>query len=354
METLSAHSVTLFIDGTFRCVPKGFHQCVVVMAEDRARCLFVPVYYVLCSNRTEETYWELLDQVIKSTDNNLQPAEVVCDFELGLIKGVQAQFPNAEVIGCLFHFKQALRRKMKKLHIPDREVSVAMAKGVLDILTVIEQDKVEGVGIAWVKAEIKARCNRLGHHYSRKKWRSFWVYFRSTWLERYSVEEWNVNGLEGTLVARTNNPLERFNRELNAVFKTHPDMPTFVRTIREISEDYVRKQLHTTIGLRRRAQRSLPSFELPATVDLSNVDPADSDDAASDDEGDNGSSVANDDLDDAHSDALDDSDDDSNEGDDTLDDFSFDFDEDASSSSGGRNYFMVTYRSSLLTFSVVL
>ncbi|POM60737.1 Cleavage induced Hypothetical protein [Phytophthora palmivora] len=261
MDVLSAHSVTLFVDGTFRCVPNGFRQCVVVMAEDRARCLFVPVVLCLCTNCNEATYWEVLDQIIKSTENNMHPAEIVRDFEISLIKNVQAQFPNAEVIGCLFHFKQALRRKMKKLCIPDNEVRVAMGKGVLDMLT-------EG---------IKSRCGRLGYHYSKQKWRSFWVYVKKTWMERYSVNEWNVHGLEGTLVVRTNNPLKRFNRELNAAFRTHPDLPTFVKTIRNISNDYVRKQIHTTIGLRRKAHRALPNFEIPVSVELPSLNNADSD-----------------------------------------------------------------------------
>ncbi|POM79640.1 Hypothetical protein PHPALM_2634 [Phytophthora palmivora] len=265
MDVLSAHSVTLFVDGTFRCVPNGFRQCVVVMAEDRARYLFVPVFYVLCTNCNEATYWEVLDQIIKSTDNNMHPAEIVCDFEIGLIKSVQAQFPNAEVIGCLFHFKQALRRKMKKLCIPDNEVRVAMGKGVLDMLTVIEQDKVGVAGIAWVKEEIKSRCGRLGYHYSKQKWRSFWVYFKKTWMERYSVTS-------GMFMA-----WRRFNRELNAAFRTHPDLPTFVKTIRNISNDYVRKQIHTTIGLRRKANRALPNFEMPVAVELPSLNNADSD-----------------------------------------------------------------------------
>ncbi|POM63799.1 Hypothetical protein PHPALM_20753 [Phytophthora palmivora] len=51
-----------------------------------------------------------------------------------------------------------------------------------------------------------------GAQYSQLKLRGFWWYFRSTWLELYKVEEWNVHGLGKDLVARTNNPLERFKR----------------------------------------------------------------------------------------------------------------------------------------------
>lgn len=62
-------------------------------------------------------------------------------------------------------------------------------------------------------------------------------HFRATWLERYNIEEWNVHGVQHELVARTNNPLERFHRELNKAFTDHPNIVTFVSTIRRISQD---------------------------------------------------------------------------------------------------------------------
>ncbi|POM70420.1 Hypothetical protein PHPALM_13143 [Phytophthora palmivora] len=47
----------------------------------------------------------------------------------------------------------------------------------------------------------------------------FWHYFRKR-LERYLITEWDVIGIANTLVARTNNPRECFNRETNAAFKS--------------------------------------------------------------------------------------------------------------------------------------
>ena len=45
---------------------------------------------------------------------------------------------------------------------------------------------------------------------------------------------------EFTLINRTNNPLERFNRKMNDSFPTpHPTKTSFVETIRQISDDYV-------------------------------------------------------------------------------------------------------------------
>lgn len=265
IDRLRYHNLSLFIDGTFRCVPRQFAQCVVLMVHDRASGLYVPVFYALTSRRTEDMYWDLLHQIIQTTDQQLSPAEVICDFETGLINAISTQFPNAEVIGCMFHFKQALQKRLKKLRIPKAEIAIAMTKGVVDMLTVIDPERIESHGITWVKREIKARCTSVDLRYSRLKWREFWVYFRRTWISKYPPSLWNVFGLDNQLVARTNNPLERFNRELNTVISTpHPSVPVFVAKINALSRNYVDR----LEGIPRSRSRRIPreTIQLPTPV----------------------------------------------------------------------------------------
>lgn len=45
-------NTSLFIDGTFCCLPNSFKQCMVVMMYDRGTELFVPVFYVLYTVKT--------------------------------------------------------------------------------------------------------------------------------------------------------------------------------------------------------------------------------------------------------------------------------------------------------------
>jgi hypothetical protein len=155
-----------------------------------------------------------------------------------------------------------------------------MAPGVLDILTVVDPDLVDPKGIAWVKQEIKRRCAVQGVEYSYLHWRKFWTYFRKTWLKRYFITEWNVFGIANSVVVRTNNPLERFNREMNAAMKPHPRLRHFVATIAKMSTAYAQRQSSITRGLRRKKQRP-PRIQLPASPDLAAFDvPADSDEDA--------------------------------------------------------------------------
>ncbi|KAG2788156.1 hypothetical protein PC129_g17678 [Phytophthora cactorum] len=42
INLLHYHGTTLFVDGTFHCVPRGYKQCVIFMVHDRASGIFVP------------------------------------------------------------------------------------------------------------------------------------------------------------------------------------------------------------------------------------------------------------------------------------------------------------------------
>ncbi|GMF23119.1 unnamed protein product [Phytophthora fragariaefolia] len=138
-----------------------------------------------------------------ATDDSMDPEYVYCDFEAGLIRAMDDFFPDTVAIGCLFHFLQACRRRMKKYRIPDLECKIAMRSGVLDldILTVVPQEKMEREGVTWMTNAIKERCADSGISYSYTKWSVFWRYFRRTWIIKYPTQVWNVKLLHETRLA---------------------------------------------------------------------------------------------------------------------------------------------------------
>ncbi|POM75317.1 Hypothetical protein PHPALM_7597 [Phytophthora palmivora] len=162
---------------------------------------------------------------------------------------------------------------MRRYMITEAECSVAMTPGVIDMLTVVKPQYVEKRGIPWVKNEIKRRCAEASIEYSSAKWEWFWGYFHRTWITKYSIDVWNFCGMDNTLVARTNNPLERLNRELNTRFPTpHPSMATFVSTINQLSTEYAQRLADIPRGRAQRVLREviqLPiAVELPASVEV--------------------------------------------------------------------------------------
>ncbi|EGZ30683.1 hypothetical protein PHYSODRAFT_426840, partial [Phytophthora sojae] len=156
---------------------------------------------------------------------------------------------------------------MMKLRIRPQEISIAMEVGVLDMLTVIVPAHADPHGINYVSELIMSRCRTEEIEYSAVGWDRFWKYFRRTWINIFPVDVWNVYGMDLGVVSRTNNPLERFNRELNAaIAAAHPSIPAFVSTIDTLSRRYV--QLLGDISNRRAVAPAHGEIELPVAVGL--------------------------------------------------------------------------------------
>ncbi|OWZ13459.1 hypothetical protein PHMEG_00013211 [Phytophthora megakarya] len=260
---LRYHGTTIIVDGTFRCVPTGYAQCVVFMVHDRASGVFVPVFYILNTARTGASYWDMIYCVVQATDQQIEPTEVVYDLEPGLTNALQTHVPNAiALVACIATCYEAVR-------YPRGSVSFAVAPSMLDTLTVVKLEQVKR-GIKWAKREVKQRYALAHIPYSTEKW---------AWLEFDPIDVWNVHGLNNELIARTNNTLERFNRELNTKFPTpRPSMATLVTVIKTLSSEYVRRVANVPRGRARRVQRErivLPEpIAIPEAIDSDTEDQA--------------------------------------------------------------------------------
>lgn len=71
------------------------------MTHDAASKCFAPVAFILCTAKSYDTYWNLLQHVASCVGQKLKPKEVVCDFELALIRAVGDWFPKSRNVGCL-------------------------------------------------------------------------------------------------------------------------------------------------------------------------------------------------------------------------------------------------------------
>ncbi|KAG3032222.1 hypothetical protein PC121_g4092 [Phytophthora cactorum] len=197
------------------------------MMRDPGVGVYVPATYVLMDSKQQDAYWNALNYVIVQTGRPLEPATVTCDFEHGLMNAITEQFPLVKIVGCLFHWKQALRRKMVELRIARPQISAVLRPGVIDVLTIIPVDQIADKGIHFVRAQMDETGNKT-------KWDAFWRYFRKTWMKSYGAGLWNVNSMTESgidLQNRTNNPLEGYNRAFGDRFTVkHPSLLSFVET----------------------------------------------------------------------------------------------------------------------------
>lgn len=247
LPILKRKKIDCFIDGTFRCVPKPFFQCIILMAFDDETELFVPIVYSLVQNKHEWTYWNFLNLVLIGTEMKFDPQTITMDFEKALQNAVKDQFPCANRIGCLFHFKQALRRKLIKLRIPDEQIHQVMQKNMLERLTKVNKNQIN-MAISQIRSEV----NETPY---QSKWDDFYKYFLGTWMNKFDFCIWNISDRDGDdlrSISMTNNGLENFNRQLNLEFSTaHPNIYNFIETIRKISSIYVENIVEIRSGRSR-------------------------------------------------------------------------------------------------------
>ncbi|OWY92442.1 hypothetical protein PHMEG_00038566 [Phytophthora megakarya] len=165
------------------------------MVRDAASRVFVPVFYNLTTNRTAPTYRRLLKFINDTADQQIQPGSSVVDFEQALIDSVQGQFTEARIVGCLFHWSKlcavvSAGYECPKMKLDCRHVDCCYL-----------QDKL-------IRMTLPGWNGRCVHFAINAAF--------TTLIVLFPPEVWNVHGMDLQVVSRTNNPLERFNRELNA------------------------------------------------------------------------------------------------------------------------------------------
>ena len=252
--------VHLFVDCTFSCVPRGFSQCLVIMAYDQSTTMYVPIFYVLMQTKQEAAYKHAFRLCSAAANDKMDIVNATCDFEKGLINALKNQFKSKPIIGCEFHWKQAIRRKLKDLNISrDQITALVDARGLLNLLTVIPIEDIENKGIPYIR-------EHFDEGQDKPKFDNFWKYFVTTWMTQYNPEDWNIYGANHVDVAskdfilnRTNNPLERFNRKLNSCFSNrHPTVVQFMTGIKRLSVCYAKELLNIRLG------RTIPPRHKPA------------------------------------------------------------------------------------------
>ena len=113
VERLATTNV-IHADGTFTCVIDGFSQLYIFHATAENN-VSLPVLFCLVNGKNEQTYTKLLGLVEElATEAGLhifdREVQLMCDFEMALIKAVKKLYPSVDVKCCFFHFTQSVFR----------------------------------------------------------------------------------------------------------------------------------------------------------------------------------------------------------------------------------------------------
>jgi hypothetical protein len=87
------------------------------MIYSKAHDKYVPIFYILLQSKLEMVYFQALHFVKTHSPDSFNPKTITCDFEQGLLKAIEDQFKEVPIVACLFHWKQALVRKLESFHV---------------------------------------------------------------------------------------------------------------------------------------------------------------------------------------------------------------------------------------------
>ena len=240
-----AHEVT-YIDGTFKTSPKHFKQIWIVRGHIGTAC--VPLMYFLIEDKSSPSYSKALE-LIKTHCPDFDSAVFMVDFEKSEHSALLTQFPNAIIKGCLFHWKQCLLRRFRKLPgYAGNELMKSNLHAVYGLAFV----PVDDVSVGWTC--IKSLLTQY------PATAAFITYFESTWLNNtaYPIRMWNHYDSTLSDDPRTNNFSEGSNNALNtAAGCSSPTILRLMDILRRFNAEAELKILQTSTGVQAtRKQRN--------------------------------------------------------------------------------------------------
>lgn len=132
------------------------------------------------SRKTADAYIALFNYIQKNIID-LEPTEIISDFEGGLRKAVNTVFPRTRLRGCWFHFKMAITKKCKALQLSPEMEPVSKLK---ELPLLPENLFLEGYN------GIKEEANQSGLLKASKKLRKLFSYFEKFWLKQVRDSAW--------------------------------------------------------------------------------------------------------------------------------------------------------------------
>ena len=210
------------MDGTFKSIPRLFTQLFTIHSQYREH--IVPLVYCLLPDKKRETYYNVLDIIkrkLAEMELVFDPDYVISDFETAQIGAVSTQLPRTHQRGCLFHFSQAVYKKVQKYHLSDLYFANPDVKSFIRQLLALPflpaTDIVPTFETLLQKDIIQQQSNLETPS----------NYMTRTWMDTcYPISMRYVHGQR----TRTNNHLEGWHSKVNkAVGRHHPSIYTLLR-----------------------------------------------------------------------------------------------------------------------------
>ncbi|KAF0990407.1 hypothetical protein HZS_7352 [Henneguya salminicola] len=139
------------------------------MTFDRETQKYIPSCYAILTAKSEQLYCNLFHELMEYT---WMPSVITVDFENSLISAVKHEFQQSPILGCYFHLKQAIFRKLKKI-----TQSSSLIKLILDYFELLTLIPINEISLDIESIKIKT----INDHDTIL----FLAYFQKTWIKKY-------------------------------------------------------------------------------------------------------------------------------------------------------------------------
>ena len=222
----------LFIDGTFTVVPCGYLQLVTFAIRDPNTGYVKPGLWALLNSKDEESYHHLF-QIVKyiassSGTNTWRLESATLDFEVAAMNAFRNQFPNARIVGCLFHFKQALYREAQRQGIVKEDMR--------------EETKVliSKLGTLSWKGDlniVEKELRTIEEKYMKTMYNDLIVYYKNNWLSKLKNGLIDYSAIDDDI--RSNSVLEQYHSHIKNLLPRAPTWPKFIEFLINEEVEYV-------------------------------------------------------------------------------------------------------------------
>lgn len=224
MKNLARSATKLLLDGTFNSAPEGFYQVLNGVGYIPTFGRFCPLFHVLLENQKQITYKEALLFIFNQFEFTVLDT-IHIDYELALYNILDSFFPYTEpemkrkylIQGCLFHFKQCLRKNFEALYGSDEDLDKYLK---VFLLTPYISDSDYLVFLDKMKKEHKIS--------------DFYQYFLTNWgiNGRFPRALWKVSDKDPDAQI-TSDGVERYHHEVNKSIN-HPNLEIFLKKLAEL------------------------------------------------------------------------------------------------------------------------
>ena len=194
------------MDGTFKVVSKPFKQLYSIHAfiKQNGELKQVPLAFALMSGKRRCDYRRVLKAIRNLLPDEIKVQCIVADFEAALWQAVEKVFPTKQIQGCVFHWTQAIWRKVQGLGLgsayKDDDVVHKYMRQIMALPFLPHE-------------HIKPMFNSLKDLATSLPLQNLVQYVQTTWIDSalWSPNRWSIFQRS----VRTNNDVEGWHRRLN-------------------------------------------------------------------------------------------------------------------------------------------